>query len=91
MTPPASPGSQLKSNQVVKEESTATKVEEEVIVQPNVQENVATPEKNDTEESTIPSLSTLLPPNIENGQNPEIFPLPLPPTPNVSPAAVSFA
>ena len=84
MTPPASPGSQLKSNQDAQDES-ATKVEEATGVQ---QENVTTP---DTEENTAVSLTTLPTPVIENGQNPDVFPLPLPPTPNASPSAVSVA
>lgn len=89
MTPPASPGSQLKSNQDVQDESAATKVEEATGVQPVPQENVITPE---TEENTAVSLTTLqAAPVLENGQNPDIFPLPLPPTPNVSPSAVSVA
>ncbi len=90
MTPPASPVCQLKSNQVVKEESTATKLEEAVSMQPISQENLITPEKNDTEETSSPPPPILPPSTIESGQNLEIFPLPLPPTPNASPTAVSF-
>ena len=88
MTPPASPGSQLKSNQDVQDESATTKVEEATSLQPVPQENVTTPE---TEENTTVSLTNLPAPSIENGQNPDIFPLPLPPTPNASPSAVSVA
>lgn len=85
MTPPASPGSKSKSDQLVKEESTTTKVEEAVGMLPTPEENVTSPEA----EESIPSLP-LPTSTIENGQIPEIFPLPLPPTPNVSPIAVSI-
>lgn len=92
MTPPASPGSQSKSNQTTKEDALPTKVEEEVMAAavgalPTMAHENVTEAAN--EESATPSQSAAS--NADNGNPfPDIFPLPLPPTPNVSPiAAVS--
>lgn len=86
MTPPASPGSRLKSNQETREELTTTKTDEATGMQFVPQEATS-----EFEETTLLPLNTLTTPVTENGQNLEIFPLPLPPTPNASPIAVSGA
>lgn len=84
MTPPASPGSRLKANQETREEPTMTKMDEATGTQFVPQEGGAAPE---FEETTVLPLNTLATPVVENGQNLDIFPLPLPPTPNASPIA----
>lgn len=86
MTPPASPGSQSKSNQIAKDDIASTKVEEVVSALQVPQESVTEVEESAPAQPTPPTSTT------DNGQIPEVFPLPLPPTPNVSPiAAVSTA
>lgn len=85
MTPPASPGSQSKSNQLIKEDIPAS-IEESTVLTSIPHETSIIPE---AEDSVLP-LPSVPVPAVENGQTPEIFPLPLPPTPNASPIAVSL-
>lgn len=88
MTPPASPGSQIKLPTVAsKDEAPAAKADESVApALSGIQDLNTNTESEESAPATAPSVPAA--PQAENSQSIEVFPLPLPPTPNVALSAV---
>lgn len=88
MTPPASPSSQIKLPTVAsKDDAPAIKADESVTPALSGTQDLTTNTESE-EPAPVPAPTVQPAPLAENGQSIEVFPLPLPPTPNVSLSAV---